>query len=1014
MTLNYRNDSSQKLGEFNTIGTRLVERAINDAIDQLRKDKQSGPIRLLDIGCGDSPYLRSFGDPPAGLSVTLIDRNEGVIKNHWMGTSQKSTRDFFDLVEDRSDFEDPYDIVVLAFVLHELRTQLALRALEPAVKLDEGDGYSDPAATVLKKLSQWRFVGSDTVIILADLFHLRFWDADELEQARHLQFEEFRHADPASAFLSGEKVLRHALNTGFELIDYDGAASANPDHKLCTHPEYGLIFRTRRAFCATLKRSSSPENTTAPIETQTSASNAYCPSSSLAELMRGGINANAEEQVKNNIYLQQLRKLVEGASDVEYSAYDKPLGNGLFRTLAAAVGRLARAWSTPTQFPYPESISFWFGINSLILKDARYALKEKDKWLSHKVYLDKHNDVRLDVTHERDWAALCFNSFGSPHAIQEMTGSYNWLKDIPAPSIYRWMTSLSEGNPAWKSVSIGCFVDEHIRSSLISPSFAENALVLQNYSPHPSRSEKIQGHTLIALPGDHSIAHLLGNELDARCNNSYCTDIDTYDGPYSKVRVEVLRALSSIYLDSLFLARGQVLSAPNEAGDMEVGDMFERFLEDWLDESKIIFFDHNTDPKSIEQWGGKKAVLPVQIKNRIQQFALQVRARHLLGQQLPTIWTCFIIRQPGYDENLPIATIMFMSDRPIDPALLELFRAQFAEVFFSIREVEAERKVRQHAAAEAKAEATQSMLGSLGHDGKRPAEIIRQVLTNESNLSPERRIHAAVSIAEGLISRLSGYTRLIDDGTAPNQKYLTAWREGLSASRFCSVSSIFEFELALTLLRVAVDISGKWPDLRRKLEADGFIDQLIDAYPNLDSILAVLAGKVSRHFEGPSLKTPEVLSSSEAETTNPRVFHALHFLFAEILTNAFRHEFPHPNLNLNQLKITLTVVSRKPSDISLNHPINSIPPGAVLADFCCAMRPSLPESHNDVITGSMHGLDSMANVANAIGASVDTRVVEFYNAATVEHFRITPKAFFLRKNGSITWNLSNVPCFLEG
>lgn len=1001
--------SASSLGSLNTGGARLVKAAIRAGIARFRESTISKPIRLLDIGCGQSPYLNSDEEILQDLSVTLVDINDDVLNKHWLLASPKYHKDFFDLTGDGSTTEcHPYHIIVLAGVLHELRAQLALQALNPTTDQIGERQESNPEATILKRLAEASFVGPDTVIILSDLFHWRFWDADKLDEARRYQFENFKHADPASAFLPGEEVVRHALYAGFELIAYDEAASVDPSHVLCSHQDYGLIYRSRRAFCSILKRNIPSNNADEQVTNHPSISSVTQRRySDLPEVIREGIAAKREEQEFNHHRLSELQKLLATNTIIERPSYDELLGKGLFHSLAKSAGQLARDWFATTQVSCPEALMFWFGVNSMILEDRDgrgYALQSPDgrEWVCHKVYL-KDPDVRVEPEIDQDWCALCFNTFASPVAIKDIASSHGWLNKLPPPSIYRWMTTLSDKNPAWRSVSVFSLSQADIRSTQSPARLVEDALVLQHFRPHTIDEDGHHGHTLISLPGDPDVAHTLGFQLDQKCSASYCSEGKDYVGPHQTIRNRVLCAISAVYLDSLFLARGH---APNKE---QIKSLVDKFKDRWLNNPKIKFFDSTDDVALVKSWvDGEEeiVILPARIKDHIHKFVAQVEEYPEQIRPLPAVWTCFIVRQPGASSK-PIATIMLMSDRPCNPALLELFMAQFEEVFFSIREVEVTRIERQHAAALT----TQSMLGSLGHDGKRPAEIIRQVLLGESGLSLEQRIAAAASISVGLISRLSGYTRLIDDGSSQDEKHLTAWREGQvdSVSRSCSIRSIFESELALTLLRLAVDSSGKWPDLRRKLEMEGLVSSIIDAYPKLDSILAALKGKVQCNFNENKLETPEVLISSTAETTNPRVFHALHFLFAEILTNAFRHEFSHPALDANQLNITLSVIKVKAEAPSHMH---GIPTNAVLADFCCTMQPSLPETHRDVITGSTHGLDSIANVAKAIGASVGSREIEYFNPEVVEWRWDTPRAFFLRKNASIIWNLSDVPCFL--
>lgn len=1005
------NPAAPILGQLNSGGIRLVEKKILETIEQLRKANVPKPIRILDIGCGASPYLRSL--PLEGFSLTLLDKDKETVENHWIKAFPQYdyslfSEDFLKLDTNSFIAEDrPYDIVIFAFVLHELRAQLALQALNHSMDRKEKSDHLDPAEIVFKQLIAAPFVGKDTIIILSDIFHWPYWDAKLLDEARMVQLEKLGHADPASAFLLGAEVLRHAACANLDLVTYDVTASvdlnlvpvdpSDPLNYLCTHPKYGKIFGSRRAFCALLKRKVQHDsNDQTPVDLSFS----KC-SGGLPEVIQEGIAGNKNLQRENHEYLQQLRKLLNGSAPIETSTYDTYLGKGLFSSLSQSAGELAQSWFATTQVATPKAISFWFGMNSLILNESRYALRDGTTWQCHHVHLeDEPASVKVEIGYNQDWPFLCFNHFSSPDAVKYIVEPNSWLTDLSPPSVYRWMTSHSMQYPAWRSVSIVCPLEADSNSRESPAHLVEDALILQKYS---LPSTPLEGHLLIALPGHQKDSQFLGVYLDKICSGYYCSENPEATSITDKARTMVLHAIGAVYIDSIFLARGHT---SDKSPDIET--LLKGFEQRWLSNPKVRFFNGTTDAEELERYSAEEIVLlPERMKDQIYRFIERVRAQPPDVQKLPVVWTYFVVRQPGSNES-PIATIMFMSDRPFHPALLEIFKAQFQEVFFSIREVEAERKVRLHAAAETKAKTTQSMLSSFGHDGKRPAEIIRQVLKSESSLSPEQRICAAASIAEGLITRLSGYTRLVDDGTSRSQKHLTAWKEGQdkNVSKFCSINSIFKSELALTLLRLAVDTSGKWPDLRLKLGIEELASQLVDAYPDLDKIFGVLRGKVFYSFEGPELKTPELLNSRLIGTTSPRVFHALHFIFAEILTNAFRHEFPDADGNILNIFLTATLVPVSSS--------SAIPHNAVLANFCCMLQPSYPENRKDQISGSTHGLDSLANAARAIGASLATRLVEFYDPELGKKWQDKPRAFFLRENGSIVWNISNIPCFIGG
>lgn len=906
----HRNESAPVLGQLNSGGTRLVENALSVEIKKSRDAGGSEPICVLDIGCGASPYLLSL--PPEGLSITFVDKDKETIEKHWIkdrpkSASSLSCRDFLkgDLYDLKPE-DHHYDIVILAFVLHELRAQLALQTLDYKAEGTKEVEHSDPAETILKRLATAPFIRQDTIIILSDVFHWPYWDAKILDEARRLQFEQLGHADPASAFLLGAEVLRYAACANLELINYEVAASVdinaipsdplNSLRFLCTHPKYGNIFRSRRAFCAILKRKPQSNTTATQNPADTAFSKCY---GGLSQVVREGMAGDKELQKKNHDYLHRLRELLDGSAPVEVSDYDTLLGRGLFSSLAQSAGEVTQDWFATTQVTSPTALSFWFSMNSLVLEDTRretrYALKDgkvwQERWQCHHVHLGGSAPVSVEIGYEQDWPLLCFNHFSSPDTVKYLSGSNNWLADLSPPSVYRWMTSGSMQHPAWRSVSIVCPLEGDSHSSETPAHLVEDALILQKYR-RPSTS--LEGHLLLALPGHEKVAHSLGTYLDKMCYGHYCSENPESSSLTEKARTAVLHAMSAVYLDSMFLARGHTSDRPPN-----IEHLLRGFEERWLSSPQVRFFGKATDAEEIVRCSAENLIpLPERMRDQITRFIERVREKSPDVRKLPVVWTCFIVKQPGSDKS-PIATVMFISDRPFDPALLELFKAQFQEIFFSIREVESGRIVR----LLTKSRTVQTMLRSFGHDGRRYATGITSALGKTSNigdLTTDERMAIGRWLAQNLASRLYVYQTLIGDEKITSSDYKD---ESNRVTNSVYLADLVRREVAVLLLRSAVEES-EFQILAERLGLAHVKTHLVKFAMNalnkatpfpsdsLKELEESVRDIIKMSWDGfDRVRIPTDLNAEGNRTPVSRISVGLGFILSELLTNVFRHQF---------------------------------------------------------------------------------------------------------------------------
>lgn len=702
-----KNDSSAALALLNRGGSALVRSALHATILALPRDDPRRPLRIVDIGCGAKYYVDDEDKEALGaLSVTMVDKSDAAYK-----AFQERESSYPEAVFHHDDFltmnldalgDEPADIVLLAFALHELRAQTAVDLLmpdrNPSLAFD-----SDPAQAVFRRIRRAPFYGERTRLILAEVFHWPFWAAEVLEKARLLQREQLKHADPAAAFLPGAEVVRLAAAEGFEHLSYEVAASVEADvaekdellRPLVRDPVCGRVFTSRRAFCTVL-RSVPP----AHAGGHTDGVDTALPrgAGGLASVVRKALAGDQTLRASVDAHLHRLRaKLTQGRA-VDSSIYDEEVGRGLFPLFARAAGTVVKECFATSQILGPRELSFWFSLNSLVHPEKRYAVKDvadgATRWRAEHISCTG-DGVRIEPDPERDWPTLCYNAFASKEAVDDAVADHPWLEGADAPSIYRLMTE-SEEREVLRSVSIIC-PPVPDGTAEPPPRLTENGLVLRDFSRRDGagRSWSADDHVLIALPGDRDRAYELGAFLDECTDRHYCGRDGGPEGPLAEARRIVMRAIGALYLDATFLSRYYV-----SAGE---DDPIKRFKDRWLESPEAVaFVEGSADgtPVLDHLRAGARAVLPARMRRRLERFVDAARAVTRDPSVLPVVWTSFVVEQPGVgaetemEERRPIATIMCIADRPFEPIVLELFKAQFQKGFSSIRDVEAKRNAR--------------------------------------------------------------------------------------------------------------------------------------------------------------------------------------------------------------------------------------------------------------------------------------------------------------------------------
>ena len=242
----------------------------NNALVQLSKilrknieERNGSSIKhILDIGCGNFKGLDGFGylsfldtAEYATIEVTLwdnYDRNElpSKLPDKWKYEKKNFLHENIPELKEHQKF----DLIVLSTVFHELYLQRGLNRLcnkkhEPVDESDERQALFHVFFNNLKSLLK-----SDGKIIIAENFHPRFLERDNLLKAQEYQKTLYEHADSPAAFIDPSEIVEQARQYGFELFQNEYVKCVSNDYfsqesdEPLLIPEIKSVF-TNRQIC---------------------------------------------------------------------------------------------------------------------------------------------------------------------------------------------------------------------------------------------------------------------------------------------------------------------------------------------------------------------------------------------------------------------------------------------------------------------------------------------------------------------------------------------------------------------------------------------------------------------------------------------------------------------------------------------------------------------------------------------------------------------------------------------
>jgi hypothetical protein len=375
-----------------------------------------------------------------------------------------------------------------------------------------------------------------------------------------------------------------------------------------------------------------------------------------------------------------------------------------------------------------------------------------------------------------------------------------------------------------------------------------------------------------------------------------------------------------------------------------------------------------------------------------------------------TAYTTIALGCDGLSDQDP-DTVMLFSRHPIPPEALDTIAQYSSDLSRPWVQAENEVIARRESRARAELEATVRLNRAFGHDGKGPADLIKQILSDEIDIDPNKKISFAKEIAQFLSERLGSYSSIVVSRQEPEQIRTHLWSRPLKADTIYwkSIEDIWTEAVRMNLLFVCFkrDVSSKTLNQNFGLNNSSQLSSIIDVYPDISKMMTFVKNFEVR-LQGANLKTPR----GEGEfggnfRTNP-VYHALRLIISEMLTNAMKHEVSDPIVDAvrqgtgSPIRLVLQCDGKKVEKASAL-PGDLAP---ILADLTISISPAR-EVHKDFIVGTYNGLLSLRDLATSIGCHIPEREIALGSAEgpTVN------VPFFTRYAERIVWSISGVPLF---
>lgn len=372
--------------------------------------------------------------------------------------------------------------------------------------------------------------------------------------------------------------------------------------------------------------------------------------------------------------------------------------------------------------------------------------------------------------------------------------------------------------------------------------------------------------------------------------------------------------------------------------------------------------------------------------------------------------------------SAPPDSVMFFAGHPIPPKALDTIARYALDVVRPAVSAEADALLRSEALTQGKFDTIKQLIPAFGHDSKRPARIIANVLGREE--LGEDRFRLAKALTEELESRLTGHSALLSP-LSP----LKARTNELSLPIGCreigwrSIEDIWAEALSAVVLGACLPLDAKTTNFASYVRGDSpdaFLRAFLK-YPagsGIDRLNGILGATQHLCPEADAcsktLFLPQIILSGDGNMmmTQRAAPQALRFIFSEILTNVFNHEFSLFAVRTADGQAPIFQLTMEATTTTLLPPILGATPG--LATIRVMASPASMPSLS--IQSRCYGLLSIKLISESLGASIASRRLSVRPpdaSTTIPSTYHYPFPTYDEKRRCSVWQIDNFPVFIR-
>ena len=685
-------------------------------------------FRILDIGCGDFPYLRknaysendnlSKKDNPRELLLPVFESNSG--KGHveiqlidpnteetevpkvWKPFTRLSKCCFHEFLENHecNCEEQRFDLIILSAVAHELYLKWCQSRIMPKVDGEEDVVVSSGSreefcSDLFRKLSNLLKKGG--YVLLVENYCPKRVKYEAQLLAREIQYGlmEPNHADSPAAFFPTEEYVDVAEKLGFKCVSQDSVR--------CVDITWIIQQKSYQALDAKQKDAVKDALESRRFGCKLIVKNEECPldasSLNVSQLHRGFlfdmssvVNVDELDNVLHDwVNRETTSKPINIKTEYRdvFWSQNGPDKKPVFVQLIEKCHDVVERMFSYEVITYPKLFSCWVSINSLVT-GGRFSAVDDDggeERFTPILYENPEGSVVQVYSRKgklKDWNEIAFNFFSSIQALRGLLNASGLGDDATkiarSPSVYNYMRkasgvrslTLTYARPASLRRGAKTFAD----IELATQEDAINALELGHWQSS-EESLKMQKHHLIIL----DFQKMECGEDDADPCLREAEQINTYmaegGGYYTDVNDKpYVKYLTAIYLDFLFLRRFE-----SENGN--INQLIDCFRKRWQMKIRKVF--------GINGGVGKKFV------EMIKDAAEIAKSKMFQMDNLPRAFITFSSPTYLYDDSgevhtdrkeQPPGSMMIFTDKVFSKDTLDSMVAVTEHTFDVIRAVE--------------------------------------------------------------------------------------------------------------------------------------------------------------------------------------------------------------------------------------------------------------------------------------------------------------------------------------